>query len=61
MESEESMKIGDSVRPTNHFQPWHNKGTVISIEGRKWVSIAWTDGLIEKEHIDDLEWLRESR
>ena len=54
------MKVGDLVSIRSH-QAWYNKGVVVNIAGRKWVKIAWMDGVIQREHIDDLELLSENK
>jgi hypothetical protein len=32
-------------------------GTIKTIHGKKWVSVAWSDGIILREHVDDLDFL----
>ena len=55
------MKVGDLVTAIKSCQAWHGKGIVVSVEGRKWIKVAWVDGIIEREHIDDLELIYENR
>jgi len=53
------MKPGDLVnyicfRELNNPQ-WSQRGVVIKVKGKKWVEVSWTDKLITREHVDDLE------
>ena len=29
-------------------------GTIREVKGRKWVTVEWSDNVIQNEHIDDL-------
>ncbi len=45
------MKIGDSVKYKSH----EIAGRVTAVKGKKWVNVAWSNGIITNEHINDLE------
>ena len=50
------MQIGDLVRAVNlSLFGWNSSGIVIAICGPKWVKVAWSDGIIYEEHVEDLE------
>jgi len=54
------MKVGDLVK-ARLYHTWYNNGVVVNIAGRKWLKIAWADGVIQQEHVDDLELINENR
>ena len=52
------MQMGDLVRAKNlSLFGWNERGIVVNICGPKWVKVAWIDGMIQDEHINDLETL----
>jgi len=54
------MKVGDLVT-IDSASGWGDRGVVLSIAGNKWVKIAWMDGVIQREHVDDLELLSKNK
>ena len=56
------MQVGDLVKAKQgSLQGWTDRGLIISIAGRKWLKVAWVDGTIQREHVDDVEVVSESR
>ena len=64
------MKIGNLVKfkekaVIRPFSPvsWDGHGVIVeaNINKLKWVKIAWSDGIIAAEHVDDLEIVNENR
>ena len=59
------MKVGDRVnykdlgRYSGHACSVN--GVIMSTQGQRWVKVGWSDKLITKEHIHDLEVINESR
>jgi hypothetical protein len=54
------MKVGDLVTVDSE-SGWCDRGVVVNVAGRKWVKIVWMDGVIQREHIDDLELISENK
>jgi len=55
------MKVGDLVK-FKDFSKVYDSGIVVEKKGRKWVRVAWPNGLITEEHIRDIKamWEYES-
>jgi len=47
------MKVGDLVK-FKDFSKVYDSGIVVEKKGRKWVRVAWPNGLITEEHIRDI-------
>ena len=60
------MKVGDVVNYKGQG-PYHDAriraadGVIMSTQGRKWVKVGWSNNLITKEHVKDLEVISEGR
>ena len=56
------MKVGDIVRAKQHsIEEWCDKGIIMASTGPKWFKVAWADGIMQEEHIEDLELIDASR
>jgi hypothetical protein len=53
------MKVGDLVTMSPNSLPSLSascmQGFVVEITGQKWVKVVWEDGVILKEHREDLK------
>ena len=50
------MKVGDLVRAKQlSLQGWNDKGLIVAAIWGKWLKVAWADGIIQREHVNDLE------
>jgi len=50
------MRVGDLVKAKQlSLIGWNSNGIVVLISGPKWVKVAWSDGVISAEHVEDLE------
>ena len=55
------MIVGDLVKARQlSLHGWNDIGIVVTVVGRKWLKIAWADGIIQREHVSDLELLSEA-
>jgi hypothetical protein len=55
------MQVGNLVRARQRsLHGWTDSGVIIACVGRKWFKVAWADGVIQQEHVDDLEVLSAS-
>lgn len=50
-------KIGDLVKLKTRKRKsyWTTNGLIIELLSPRWVKVAWPDGLIQKEHVGDIE------
>ena len=52
------MKVGDLVK-FKDVSVVYNSGIVVERKGRKWIRIAWPNGLITEEHMRDVKAMYE--
>lgn len=48
------MRIGQVVKYRNYEELKHLTGKVLIIHGKKWITVAWSDKVNLREHIEDL-------